>query len=90
MCDLTRPDTIDSLEWWIKSLFAKTRPIPIIILANKVDLTNETSPLFFKQKLDEIAKKYKAFLLPTSAKSGKNVESAFQKMGHMVTSQFFN
>ena len=89
VCDLTRPGTIDSIEWWIGSLFKTTCPIPIVILANKVDLTKDEIPLFFKQKLDAMAKKYNAIVLPTSAKTGRNVESAFGKMGHMVTNGFF-
>lgn len=89
VCDLTRPGTIDSIEWWIGSLFKKTGPIPIVILANKVDLTKDEIPLFFKQKLEAMAKKYNAIILPTSAKTGRNVGSAFGKMGHMVTNGFF-
>ncbi|UCF07176.1 MAG: GTP-binding protein [Thermoplasmata archaeon] len=48
VCDLTRPETIDSMDWWITSLFEKTRPIPLVFLANKVDLTDDAIPLFYQ------------------------------------------
>jgi GTPase SAR1 family protein len=90
VCDLTRPQTIESIDWWVGSLFKMTGPVPVVILANKVDLTKDEIPLFYKQRLEAVAQKYNAILLPTSAKTGKNVQSAFGRMGHMVTNGFFN
>lgn len=89
VCDLSRPDTIDSLEWWISSLYNITKPIPLVFLANKVDLTEESVPLELNRKLDAIANKYKADFFATSAKTGKNVETAFQTIGKVLTSKFF-
>jgi small GTP-binding protein len=45
VCDVTRPETIEAMERWISSLYAETKPMPLIFLANKVDLTENAVPL---------------------------------------------
>ncbi len=89
VCDLSRPETIDSIEWWVSSLFKETKPIPIILLANKVDLTEDSVPLELNRRTDDIIKKHNATFFPTSAKTGRNVEAAFQAMGKLLTGKFF-
>jgi small GTP-binding protein len=89
VCDVTRPETIDRMEWWITSIFKETNPIPVIFLANKVDLTKDSVPLDINGKIEGIAKKYNAQFYQSSAKTGLNVEDAFQSIGKMVTSKFF-
>ena len=89
VCDLTRPDTIERMEGWIKSLFKVTKPIPIIILANKVDLTGDNVPFELNGKIIGIMRKYKTQFLPTSAKTGMNVETAFSGIGTLLTAKFF-
>jgi small GTP-binding protein len=87
--DLSRPKTIDSLDWWISSLFEQTGTIPLIFLANKVDLKEDSVPLELSSKLDAVTKKYNAEFFATSAKTGKNVELAFGSMGKSLTKKFF-
>ncbi len=89
VCDLSRPETIDSMEWWISSLFKETKQIPLIFLANKMDLTEDGVPLELSGKLDAIISKYGAQFFPTSAKTGKNVEVAFSEIGKTLTKKFF-
>ena len=89
VCDLTRPETIDSMEWWVDSLFKVSNQIPLIFLANKVDLTDDVVPPELRNKIETIMRKYKGTFYSTSAKTGKDVEAAFQSMGNMLTTKFF-
>lgn len=90
VCDLSRPDTVDSMEWWVDSLLKVQKDIPLIFLANKVDLTDNAVPLELRSKIESIMRKYKGFFFSTSAKTGQDVEAAFQKMGNRLTVKFFN
>ena len=89
VCDVTRPETIERMEWWVSSLFAETKHIPLIFIANKVDLTENSIPEELRGKIDDMVKKHTGLFLPSSAKTGMNVEDAFSKMGKMVTKKFF-
>ena len=89
VCDLTRPETIESMNWWVDSLFKVSKDIPLIFLANKVDLTDDVVPAELRGKIETIMKKYKGFFFSTSAKTGKDVEAAFQSMGSKLTTKFF-
>ncbi|MHA2295869.1 MAG: GTP-binding protein [Candidatus Hodarchaeales archaeon] len=86
--DVTRPDTFDNLPSWIKEIWTHSglKPIPIVILGNKADL-REIVP---ESMDDELARKFcrklsertekEGFLvhyLPTSAKTGLNVNKSF-------------
>ena len=89
VCDLTRPETIDSMEWWLDSLLKVTKQIPLIFLANKLDLTDDVVPPELRNKIETIIRKYKGTFYSTSAKTGKDVEAAFQSMGNKLTTKFF-
>lgn len=88
--DLTRPETIERAEGWISSLLKVTKSIPLILLANKVDLTDNSVPLDLKGKIEGIMEKYNAQFFPTSAKTGLNVETVFQEIGKLLTRKFFS
>lgn len=83
VCDLTRPHTLDEITGWIESMFEITGKIPVIICANKADLKDEVK--IKEEDLAELATSYDAPFLFTSAKSGDNVETAFETIGRMVT-----
>ena len=70
-------------------MFKETKQIPLIFLANKMDLTEDGVPLELSGKLDAIISKYGAQFFPTSAKTGKNVEVAFSEIGKTLTKKFF-
>lgn len=89
VCDLSRPETIERMEWWVSSLFKVTKRIPLIFLANKVDLIENSVPLELKGKIEGVISKYNAQFFPTSAKTGMNVEMAFQGIGKLLTVKFF-
>lgn len=78
VCDLTRRDTWDSLPKWIESFYSVTGTIPIIILGNKCDLTEQWQVT--EQDMDKVARQFKAIFMYTSARTGENVELAFQNL----------
>ncbi len=82
VCDVTVKDTLSELQGWIKDIYKVTGDIPIHFLANKVDLKDQVS--IDEKELRQIASKYNAPYSYTSAKTGENVQEAFQKLAQMV------
>jgi small GTP-binding protein len=82
VCDLTRKETLDNLMEWRNAIEKITNEIPIIILANKCDIDNQA---FGEQEIQSMSKNLKdAPFILTSAKTGNNVDEAFNKMGEFV------
>jgi small GTP-binding protein len=77
--DVTREDTADHIPKWLSGLFEITGDIPVIFLANKDDIIRSESN--YEKKLEKFCKKYKSRSLFTSAKTGENVEKAFEELG---------
>ncbi|MFX1278289.1 MAG: Rab family GTPase [Promethearchaeota archaeon] len=73
--DLTRKNTFDQIErFWVLDIMNYCSSIPIILLANKDDLSNKLE----KEEIFSLGKRIKAKeVLFTSAKTGDNVEFAF-------------
>lgn len=83
VCDLTRSSTLGSLEEWIKSMHRAVGKKPVIILGNKYDLEDERE--IDDEMLKKVAAKYNAEYLYTSARTGENVERAFDEIGKLIT-----
>jgi len=79
VCDLTRRETLDHIPKWRDELFSITGEIPLVVLANKCDLTEQGK--FTATELTEVSNGIKAQCFITSAKTGENVETAFKKIG---------
>jgi len=83
VCDITKKETLTSLNGWMEMVQDCVGTIPAVILGNKCDLENDQ-----QMGLDEVrnfASHYdntKAFL--TSARTGSNVESAFRTLSEMI------
>jgi len=76
VCDLTRPETLDIVQRYVKIMNEVNRDSVLVLVGNKADLDEERS-------LDEerLAAEADALGLPwllTSAKSGLGVEQAFE------------
>ncbi len=82
VCDVTRKDTLYDLHDWVKAVNKVTGEIPIHFLANKVDLEDQIS--FQDGDLKKVAQKYSSPYIYTSAKTGENVQEAFQKLSEMI------
>jgi hypothetical protein len=95
--DLTRKETLDNLEqYWIPLLYGVVENVPLIFISNKVDLADDMA--YDPSELEEIASRYNMRVsdsLPdhlytsylTSAKTGENVELAFESLGHLLLSK---
>lgn len=73
--DCTTKKTLEDLDDWLGDLYTVTSEIPIVIMANKVDLENRIS--VDEDDVKDLAKAYKSPYHFTSAKTGKNVEKSF-------------
>ncbi|MHA2244759.1 MAG: hypothetical protein ACXADY_07290, partial [Candidatus Hodarchaeales archaeon] len=69
-------------------------PVPLIVLGNKTDLceagqscVSQEKAIAFVSRLSQISEQYrgfKIFFLQTSAKSGQNIEQAFELLGDSI------
>lgn len=85
VCDLTRKDTLFDLHDWVKAVNKVTGEIPIHFLGNKVDLKEQMS--FTERDMAGVAEKYASPYTLTSAKTGENVQEAFQTLAQLIASQ---
>ncbi len=91
--DVTRPDSFQNIVLWMNELWKSNGrgPVPLVILGNKTDLcdgtihcVSEEKARIFVGRLSQISKQYRGFkiyYLPTSAKTGLNIEYAFELLG---------
>lgn len=95
--DITREDTFKNLSSWLDELYRDSGRgvVPAIILANKTDLVDDqvVSIEEVKEFVENLNKKTKThrvenFFLETSAKTGLNIEKAFEIIGHYIINSF--
>ena len=79
VCDLTRLETLESVPVWVNLLFKTAGPMPVIIVANKSDMSNKRQ--FGEDQISFIARKLNALYVMTSAKLGIGVEQTFRHLG---------
>ncbi len=84
--DVTRPETLENLDFWIEELVRNTRTegVPMIIVANKMDLYEEGVSVSKEQAMNYVKKLRSRFsgefqigYIETSAKTGMNIKEAF-------------
>ena len=84
--DCTDPESFDHAEKWIQDYRASAREnSPIVLLANKAD----ASPMVSTERGQELANRYGASFLETSASSGQNVQRAFELICEQILLQRF-
>ena len=80
MYDTSRRETFDNrVEFWYNDLKAALPDIPIVIIGNKIDLTEDRQVT--PAEGEALAKKLRCSFLETSALSGENVKDAFSLIG---------
>lgn len=80
--DMTRAQSLRDLSKWIDGVRDTVGPIPVYALGNKTDLTprREVNP----EDAASILRSYECPVLYTSAKTGENVEHAFQGLAKTI------
>ncbi len=89
--DLTRRDSFDELDKWIKDIeiSTQTQSVPFIILGNKSDLlingeyktvSREEIDTLINKLNEKYKNKFNVKYIETSALTGKNVDNAFKEL----------
>ena len=82
VCDLTRRETYENLDYWIHSLLEEWQLVPMIFVANKSDLNDSFE--IKTRELVSLASSYDSPFFTTSAKSGNNIEDMFKTLGKEI------
>lgn len=90
--DVTKPKTLSNLDDWVIELTSAVEIMPFILLGNKIDLLSslpsETNEENIPSKLQELIEyELGAGWLATSAKTGKNVQDAFENLIKLIISK---
>ena len=80
--DVTRKASLQDLAKWIDGVRDSVGPIPVYTLGNKVDLTERRE--VNEQEASDALRSYECPILYTSAKTGVNVEQAFQSLAKTI------
>lgn len=87
VCDITRPETLESLTTWVESLQMESEEeVPVVFMGNKCDLANEQK--LNQDDVKKLADVYSSLWLLTSAKTGQNVEEAFKELGKKMVEKY--
>ena len=77
--DLTRPQTMEDIKKWYEDIKDQIKEdLPCIILANKADLLDERQ--IRAKEIEALSTELGIPYLETSAKSGKNINKAFEQL----------
>lgn len=82
VCDVTRPETLPALLGWRRSIEKVAGRVPAYVLANKIDLVEETR--LRAADLEAVSGQWGSPWLFTSAKTGEGVEEAFDGLARLV------
>jgi small GTP-binding protein len=80
--DLTRKETLESFGQWLQSLYEVAGVVPVVVIANKNDLSAE----FGEEEISDLVAEYGFPYYFTSAKTGDNVNAAFRSLGKSMVS----
>lgn len=84
--DVTRRETFDALEDWVSAARKSQPEMPVVVLGNKSDLRDS------RAVTDEVARakwgSEDLTYIPTSAKTGLNVEAAFRRLALEILRTF--
>ncbi len=82
VCDLTRPETLDSLPEYVGTLFQVSPGARLVLAANKRDLVDEQR--ITVSQLEAVARDLGAPYYLTSAKNGDRVEALFHHLANLL------
>ena len=82
MYDITKPETYENLDKWMKLIKQLASGISLILIGNKIDLIDERK--VETEKGEQFATNNNLKLFESSAKSGVNVEESFVYLGEQM------
>lgn len=80
--DVTKKASLRDLTKWIDGVRDSVGPIPVYTLGNKADLVERRETT--DEEASETLRSYECPILYTSAKTGENVEQAFQSLAKTI------
>jgi small GTP-binding protein len=84
--DVTRKETLDSLENWFTEIKSASPAISMILVGNKIDLENNRE--VSTEQGEELSKKLTLSYIETSAKTGENINDAFKMLALQMIKRF--
>ncbi len=85
VCDAARASTLQGLETWLMAVEENLGKVPMVILGNKSDLVTDRPAA--ERALRALAQGHGAQWFLTSAKTGENVNRAFEVLAGLVTTR---
>jgi small GTP-binding protein len=85
VCDLTRRDTLDELDEWVRVAKDQAGNVPIVFIGNKVDLADGI--VIDESELRAEAERHGAAHFLTSAKTAANVEASFRALALRIAAR---
>lgn len=85
--DVTRRQTFENVEKWLKDILQNSKrdqDVPVVLLANKIDLREEGTETVSINEGKELADRLGLRLIETSAKTGDGVQAAFDQLGKEI------
>ncbi len=86
--DLTRKETLESVDDWVQEVREHTESIEMVLIGNKSDLITQ------RQITPDIVQKWVSRhgcpYIETSALKGEAVEEAFQQLTHIIAAKTYN
>jgi small GTP-binding protein len=77
--DVNQPDTIKHLPDWVKECRNKAPGIPVLVVANKIDLPRKVPT----DKIARWAREQRFGFIETSPRTAYNVDTMFEKLGEI-------
>ncbi|MBD3194450.1 MAG: GTP-binding protein [Candidatus Lokiarchaeota archaeon] len=83
--DLTRPNSLNNIEEWVKICRGKNEELPILFIGTKLDLVEDR--IIDPDYISEIRERHGFFdYIEISSKTGENVKKAFRKLVKKILS----
>lgn len=83
VCDLTRPDSLAGYQFYTSQMRQINPDAALLFAGNKADLTEERA--ISNEEIQTVCESLGGTYLETSAKTGYQVESAFQLLAQQIT-----